>query len=40
MTGRELRALRQHQRESNGSPFVFVSERGAPLMPSSRSSAE
>ncbi len=31
LTGRELRALRQHQRESNCSPFVFVSERGAPL---------
>ena len=31
LTGRELRALRQHQRESDGSPFVFVSERGAPL---------
>lgn len=33
MTGRELRALRQHQRESAPSPFVFVSERGAPLSP-------
>ena len=32
LTGRELRALRQYQRESgNGSPFIFVSERGAPL---------
>jgi site-specific recombinase XerD len=31
LSGRELRALRQHQRESAGSPFVFVSERGAPL---------
>jgi integrase len=31
LTGRELRALRRHQRESEGSPFVFVSERGAPL---------
>jgi integrase len=31
LTGRELRALRQHQRESPKSPFVFVSERGAPL---------
>ncbi len=30
-TGRELRALRQHLRESQRSPFVFVSERGAPL---------
>src|ERR1700746_3067556 len=31
LTGRELRALRQHQRAAPGSPFVFVSERGAPL---------
>ncbi len=31
LTGRELRALRRHQRESERSPFVFVSERGAPL---------
>jgi integrase len=31
LTGRELRALRRHQRESEKSPFVFVSERGAPL---------
>ena len=31
LTGRELRALRRHQRESVKSPFVFVSERGAPL---------
>jgi integrase len=31
LTGRELRALRRHQRESEVSPFVFVSERGAPL---------
>lgn len=31
LTGRELRALRQHQRESAKSPFVFVSERGAPF---------
>jgi integrase len=31
LTGRELRALRRHQRESKRSPFVFVSERGAPL---------
>jgi integrase len=30
LTGRELRELRRHQREA-GSPFVFVSERGAPL---------
>ena len=33
LTGRELRSLRQHQRESSRSPFVFVSERGAPLNP-------
>jgi site-specific recombinase XerD len=26
-----LRELRRHQRESTKSPFVFVSERGAPL---------
>jgi integrase len=31
LTGRELRALRRHHRESKKSPFVFVSERGAPL---------
>ena len=31
LTGRELRALRRHQRKSAKSPFVFVSERGAPL---------
>jgi site-specific recombinase XerD len=31
LTGRELRELRRHQRETSGSPFVFVSERGAPL---------
>jgi integrase len=31
LTGRELRALRKHQRESVRSAFVFVSERGAPL---------
>jgi integrase len=31
LTGRELRALRRHQRESAKSPFVFVSERGAPV---------
>ena len=29
--GREMRALRKHQRGSEHSPFVFVSERGAPL---------
>ena len=31
LTGRELRGLRKHQRESAKSPFVFVSEREAPL---------
>jgi type 1 fimbriae regulatory protein FimB len=31
LTGRELRELRRHQRESGSSPFIFVSERGAPL---------
>jgi integrase len=31
LTGRELRALRRQVRESEKSPFVFVSERGAPL---------
>jgi integrase len=31
LTGRELRTLRRHQRESPKSPFMFVSERGAPL---------
>jgi integrase len=31
LTGRELRALRRLQREISGSPFVFVSERGAPF---------
>jgi integrase len=31
LTGRELRELRRHQRESKSSPFVFVSERAAPL---------
>jgi type 1 fimbriae regulatory protein FimB/type 1 fimbriae regulatory protein FimE len=31
LTGREMRELRRHQRESAASPFVFVSERGAPL---------
>jgi integrase len=31
LTGMELRALRRLQRESQGSPFVFVSERGAPF---------
>jgi integrase len=31
LTGREMRALRKHQREAARSAFVFVSERGAPL---------
>ena len=31
LTGRELRELRRHKRDSPSSPFVFVSERGAPL---------
>ena len=31
LTGRELRALRAHQRDSARSPFIFISERGAPL---------
>jgi integrase len=31
LTGREMRALRKHQREASPSAFVFVSERGAPL---------
>jgi integrase len=31
LTGRELRGLRRHKRESAKSPFIFVSERGAPL---------
>jgi integrase len=31
LEGDELRALRRHRRESPESPFVFVSERGAPL---------
>jgi integrase len=31
LTGRELRALRRHQRDSAKSPFIFVSERGAPM---------
>ena len=31
LTGRELRALRRVQRQSGSSPFVFVSERGAPF---------
>jgi type 1 fimbriae regulatory protein FimB/type 1 fimbriae regulatory protein FimE len=31
LSGRELRALRRLERESRNSPFVFVSERGAPF---------
>jgi integrase len=31
LSGREMRELRRHQRESAQSSFVFVSERGAPL---------
>jgi integrase len=31
LSGPEMRELRRHQRESAPSPFVFVSERGAPL---------
>jgi integrase len=31
LSGREMRKLRRHQRESVQSPFVCVSERGAPL---------
>jgi type 1 fimbriae regulatory protein FimB/type 1 fimbriae regulatory protein FimE len=31
LSGREMRELRRHQRESAQSPFVFVSERDAPL---------
>jgi type 1 fimbriae regulatory protein FimB/type 1 fimbriae regulatory protein FimE len=33
LTGRELRALRRLQREQEKSPFVFISERGAPFTP-------
>src|SRR5262245_21828454 len=31
LTGRELRLLRRLEREGTGSPFIFVSERGAPF---------
>ena len=31
LTGLEMRALRKLQRECEASPFVFVSERGAPF---------
>src|SRR5213595_1999900 len=33
LAGGEMRALRRLQRESEASPFVFVSERGAPFTP-------
>ena len=33
LRGNELRALRQLQRESRASSFVFVSERGSPFSP-------
>ena len=33
LTGKELRALRRLQREQQPSPFMFVSERGAPFTP-------
>jgi integrase len=33
LTGRELRALRRHQRDAGSAVFVFVSDRGAPLTP-------
>jgi integrase len=31
LSGRELRALRRLKRESDASPFVFVSQRGSPF---------
>jgi integrase len=31
LSGRELRELRKHKRDSPSSPYLFVSERGAPL---------
>jgi integrase len=31
LTGREMRALRRLHREAAASPFMFVSERGAPF---------
>jgi integrase len=31
LSGREMRELRRQQRGSPASPFIFVSERGAPL---------
>jgi type 1 fimbriae regulatory protein FimB/type 1 fimbriae regulatory protein FimE len=33
LTGSEMRALRRLKREAPDSPFMFVSERGAPLSP-------
>ncbi len=33
LTGEEMRALRQLQREAERSPFVFNSERGGPMTP-------
>jgi hypothetical protein len=30
LSGREMRELRRHERQSTQSPSVFVSERGAP----------
>ena len=32
LSGRELRALRRLRRESEASPFIFVSERGSPFI--------
>ena len=31
LSGRELRALRQLKRKADSNPYVFVSERGAPM---------
>jgi integrase len=31
LSGRELRELRKHKRDSPSSPYLFMSERGAPL---------
>src|SRR6516162_7789764 len=31
LTGRQMRALRRLQRDAPSSPFMFVSERGAPF---------
>ena len=33
LTGKELRALRQQQRDNSNSPYVFISERGTPFNP-------